>query len=274
MVEADTRLFLGEARIARIPDDNRAFAYGEALFETMRAHRGELPWWPRHWARLADGAQRLAMPLPQLARVEAEAHALLAGDSAVIKLHLSRSGQRGYAPEAGALPVWVLSKHALPASAEALALIVADIRLSAQPALAGLKHGNRLEQILARSQAQAAGADEAVMCDASGRVIAASSANLFARIGGEWRTPSLEHCGVAGVMRGWLLDTIDARIAPITLDELHEASAVFLCNAVRGILPVRRLGEVAWPRIDPAIIALQAALAKAHPGFAHPREAA
>lgn len=263
----NTRLFLGDAAIAAIPLDNRAFAYGESLFETLRTHRGELPWWGRHLARLRAGAERLAMPLPDVARMLAEAQSLLAGEDAILKLHISRSGARGYAPEHTAAPLWLLSKQPLPAPQAALNLIHCETRLSAQPRLAGLKHGNRLEQVLARSEAAAQGADEGLMCDAEGAPICATSANLFALIDGVWRTPAVERCGVAGVMRGWLLAHGHAIIAPITQTELQQAEAVFLSNAVRGILPVRRLGDTYWPSVHPAIRGLQAQLATAHPGF-------
>ncbi|MDO5611279.1 MAG: aminodeoxychorismate lyase [Pseudomonadota bacterium] len=262
-----TRLFLGDAPIDAIPLDNRAFAYGESLFETLRAHRGELPWWDRHLARLRAAAERLAMPLPDAARILAEAQRLLGGDDAVLKLHVSRSGARGYAPDHAAAPLWLLSKQPLPAPHDALNVIHCETRLSAQPRLAGLKHGNRLEQVLARSEAAAQGADEGLMCDAEGAPICATSANLFALIDGVWRTPAVERCGVAGVMRGWLLAQSLAIIAPITQTELQQAEAVFLSNAVRGILPVRRLGDTHWPSIHSAIRDLQAQLAVAHPGF-------
>ncbi|RMH90843.1 aminodeoxychorismate lyase [Lysobacter pythonis] len=272
MTEAAVRLFLGDTEVASIAFGNRAFAYGESLFETMRAHRGDIPWWEPHMTRLAEGAGRLAMPLPALDRVDAEARKLLDGENATLKLHLSRGGARGYAADRHASPFWMLSRHPLPTPRTALDIIHCRTRLSAQPLLAGLKHGNRLEQVLARAEVEAAHADEGLMRDATGHLISATTANLFALIGGEWRTPALDRCGVAGVMRGWLLTRAEARIAPVTQAELEQAEAVFLCNAVRGILPVRRLGDRTWPALHPATHALQAQLADAHPGFAHPKE--
>lgn len=269
----NSRLFLAGAPIEVIPLDNRAFAYGESLFETMRAHRGELPWWDRHLARLRAGAERLVMPLPDPARILAEAQRLLDGDDAVLKLHVSRSGARGYATDRDAAPLWMLSKHLLPRPVDGLNLIICETRLSTQPTLAGIKHGNRLEQILARNEVTAQDADEGLMCDDEGTPICATSANLFALIEGVWRTPSVDHGGVAGVMRGWLLAQNHAVIAAITQTELQQAEAVFLSNAVRGILPVRQLGEKHWRSIHPAIRDLQARLAAAHPGFVPSSEA-
>ncbi|MGY0503734.1 aminodeoxychorismate lyase [Luteimonas sp. e5] len=263
------RLFLGTDEVATVAADDRGLAYGESLFETMRAHRGELPWWPMHMARLAHGAQRLSLPLPPLSRMHEEARRLLGGDDALLKLQLTRGGgAHGYAGDPGAVPFWILSRHPLPLSPEVLDVVWCRTRLAAQPLLAGLKHGNRLEQVLAANEVRAAGADEGLMRDAAGRVIAATAANLFVRLDGHWQTPTLRECGVAGVMRGWLLEAGVAEEAELEPQQVEAAEAVFLCNAVRGILPVRRLGARSWPVVHPAVRELQQQLAQAHAGFA------
>ena len=268
------RMFLGHDAVPAIAPDDRGLAYGESLFETMRAHRGAVPWWDAHMARLQSGAERLAMLLPEVARMHAEALELLDGADGVLKLQLTRGGGvRGYAPALEAPPFWMLSVHALPAQVDAADVIWCQTRLAAQPLLAGLKHSNRLEQVLAATEVRAAGAVEGLMCNASGDVIAATSANVFALIDGQWCTSRLDDCGVAGVMRGWVLTQRDAKVAMLKPCDIEQADAVFLCNAVRGILPVRRLGTQRWPRMHPEIRALQSALAQAHPAFDPPREA-
>ncbi len=268
------RVFLGNVRVDAVAPDDRGLAYGESLFETMRAHGGEVPWWEAHMARLGHGAERLAMPLPDVRRMHEEACALFDGADGVLKLQLTRGGGvRGYAPDLDAPPFWMLSAHALPARRESVDAIWCDTTLATQPRLAGLKHGNRLEQVLAASEVQAAGANEGLMRDAAGNVIAATSANLFAWIDGGWRTPGLDACGVAGVMRAWVLTQTDVRVMAIRPMDIERADAVFLCNAVRGILPVRQLGARAWSQVHPEIRALQLHLARAHPGFDTPMEA-
>ena len=94
------RVFVGDRRVDAVPADDRGLAYGDGLFETMRVHRGDVPWWDAHWARLARGAARLRIPLPDPAQVRGEARALLAaGGAGVLKLLLTRgSVGRGYAP--------------------------------------------------------------------------------------------------------------------------------------------------------------------------------
>lgn len=263
------RIFRGAERIDAVPADDRGLAYGDGLFETLRAHRGMLPWWDAHWARLAHGAARLALSLPDQALVRPEAEALFAdGGDGVLKLLLTRgSGGRGYAPPADAMPTWLLSRHPLPPAQSAVSAIWCDIHLATQPALAGLKHCNRLEQVLARAECVQAGADEGLLCDESGNVVGATSANLFVLRDGHWHTPPVDRCGVAGICRAQLLPALDAREVCLARDAVESADAVFLCNAVRGILPLARLGGRRWPP-HTAMDAARGVLARLHPGFA------
>ena len=264
------RVFVGGRRVEAVPVDDRGLAYGDGLFETMRVHRGALPWWDAHWARLAHGAQRLGLPLPDAAQVRAEAAALFAaGADGVLKLQLTRGGGgRGYAPPARATPTWILSRHPLPPAPTApLRLRWCALRLAAQPALAGLKHCNRLEQVLARRECDEAGADDGLLCDADAQVVSATSANLFVLRDGAWLTPPVDRSGVAGVCRAHLLPALGAREARLAPADVERADALFLCNAVRGILAVARIGERAFDP-HPASDAARRALARLHPAFA------
>ncbi len=282
----EVRSFEGGARVAALAPGNRGLAYGDGLFETMRAHGGALPWWDAHWARLARGAARLGIALPDEAFVRAQAGELLAGElqagelhageplaggDAVLKLLVVRGGAaRGYAPIPGAPPAWQLSCHPLPGPAPAAGLRLhwCDVRLAWQPALAGLKHCNCLEQVLARAESDAAGCDEGLLRDTDGHVVSATSANLFVLREGRWRTPPVDGCGVAGTCRARLLDALDAVEARLSVADVEGADAVFLCNAVRGILPVASLGSRRWPPVDDAVAGARRALAHSHPGFA------
>lgn len=271
---AEFRIFTGSDRVEAVPPDDRGLAYGDALFETMRAHRGDVPWWDRHWTRLQDGAAQLKMPLPDHSQLVREATDLLAGRDAVLKLQLTRGrGGRGYAPPSNPQPMWLLSVHPLPESVTALDVVWCETRLARQPLLAGMKHGNRLEQVLARDEVAQAGADEGLVRDVAGRVTSGTASNLFIHDGTGWHTPELDHAGVAGVCRGWVIEQTGATVRRIRVDEVERAEAVFLCNSVRGILPVQRLGARAWPQLPPEVRALQSMLAQAHPGFATPTEA-
>lgn len=268
------RIFDGTSPIDAWPADARAIAYGDGLFETMRVHRGSVPWWDAHWERLSRGAQRLRLSLPDQAQVRGEAAALFddAGDG-VLKLLLGRGGAgRGYAPVAGVAPIWMLSRHSLPcslplANQAGLVLHWCETRLAPQPLLAGIKHCNRLEQVLARAETVDAGADEGLMLDCDAMVVSATSANVFAWRNGRWWTPLVDRCGVAGVCRSRLIPALDAIEARLSTQDVEGADAVFLCNAVRGILAVARLGARTWPS-HRAVDDARRELAQLHPGFA------
>jgi 4-amino-4-deoxychorismate lyase len=264
------RCFMGSDAVAAPPADDRGLAYGDGLFETMRAHCGQVPWWDAHWARLERGATRLKLTLPAQAQVRREAAALLGEGGEVLKLLVTRgSGGRGYAPPAHAVPVWQLAAHPLPPalSDDGLTLRWCETRLAVQPALAGIKHCNRLEQVLARSEWSDVGVHEGLMCNQDGEVISATAANVFILRDGNWSTPPVDRSGVAGICRAWVMRTEPVREARIDMPDVETADAVFLCNAVRGILPVACLAARHWSR-HPRVVALQQRLAAEHSAFA------
>ena len=263
---------LREGRVlAWVEPDDRGLAYGDGLFETLLVHRGEPVWWREHWQRLQRGADRLGLPLPDEAFVRRECDVLMGEvERAVLKIVLTRGGGgRGYAPPPDSTPTVVLSRHGVPAApAQGLSLRYARTTLAIQPALAGIKHLNRLEQVLARAEPNDADFDEALMCDGEDRVVSATAGNLFALLAGRWLTPSVERCGVAGIAREWILANVPgAAVAELNGADISRADALFLCNSVRGILPVRRLGMKEWPR-DDLVAPLRARLAEAQPAFA------
>ncbi len=168
----------------------------------------------------------------------------------------------------GAEATLVLSLHPTPEPVRGpITLRWCQTMLAVQPALAGHKHLNRLENVLARREWRDPGIFEGLMRDTDGRVVSATAANLFARIGGRWRTPPVHRCGIAGIARGWLLAHLDGvEESDIHSGELAGAEALFLCNSVRGILPVARLEQRLWPD-DPGIAGIQSRLAEAEPAF-------
>lgn len=260
------RVFRGEQAIAALPADARGFAYGDGVFETMRGHGGDVPWWPAHWWRMEHGAARLGLALPAESAAHAAVRDALAGGDGVVRLVLSRGeGARGYASTAGAAPLWVVSLHPLPAAPGPLALRWCETRLALQPLLAGIKHCNRLEQVLARAEC-ADGHDEGLMLDTEGQVVCATAANVFVLRDGEWLTPPVDRCGVRGVCREWVVEALAAREQRLRPADVESADAVFLCNAVRGILEVARLGEHTWP-LHARVARLRARLAAANPAF-------
>ena len=246
------RILRGGHDVDRVAADDRGLAYGDGLFETLLVHEGRAVWWDAHWRRLRWGAERLRIALPEERVVAAEASDLIEGMThGVLKCVLTRgAGGRGYAPPENAEPTLVISVHEAPAAGPGNGLDVrwCDTRLALQPALAGIKHLNRLEQVMARMEWNDPAIHEGLMLDADDRVICATAGNVFARIGGRWLTPPVDRCGVAGVMREWLLAHVGgAAEAALDTHDVETSDAVLICNSVRGLQPVRRIGQREWP---------------------------
>lgn len=264
-----TLIFRGNDRIQELSAQDRGLMYGDGLFETLRASDGELPWWSAHWQRLQKGADRLGLALPDESMILDAARELLDNQSQVLKIILTRGESgRGYLPVSG-LPTCILSTHDLPLRmVEPLRLHWCTTPVAQQPVLAGMKHLNRLENVLARRECAETGQDEGLMVDVSGHVICATAANVFVYAGGQWHTPDLSRGGVAGIAREKLLTLLHGvRIGSVTRAQIESADAVFLCNAVRGIMVVGRIGSVSIPT-HTALTALQRRFQAENPFFA------
>jgi 4-amino-4-deoxychorismate lyase len=234
----------------QVPALDRGLAYGDGLFESIRFVGNDAPLWSRHMQRLEDSCRRLRIPPVAPACLAHEARTVVHGlPQAVVRITVTRGqGERGYAPPVSPQTTRVVAAFAPPPADEeayrrGLRMRVCDIRLGEQPLLAGMKHLNRLEQVLARAEWSDPAIAEGLLCDTHGRVISATMANLFAVIDGTLSTPLLDCCGVAGVARAEVLAARpQARVAELSLEDVLDASEVFLASSVRGILPVRSLG--------------------------------
>lgn len=237
---------------------NRGLAYGDGLFETLRVRAGRPKLLERHLERLAHGCARLGLSFDEpTLRAELHAYGSQLGDG-VLKLIITRGDSaRGYAGDPDAPARRILQGSPLPEypvqrQAEGIALYPCNTRLAEQPLLAGLKHLNRLEQVLARAEWQGTDYAEGLMRDTSGRLIEGVFSNLFMVCEGRLVTPGLTRCGVAGTLRAELIAQAMASDRPVVvedipLERLASASEVFMCNSVYGIWPVRRYAQLAWP---------------------------
>ncbi len=237
----------------RISVYDRGFQYGDGLFETLAVIDGRCPLWERHMQRLQEGCQRLHLPFPDVALLQAEAHSLIHNETrAVLKIILSRGeGGRGYAYPEPVQPVRILMRHPWPEYPEQNGQQGVQVRfcttiLARQPALAGLKHLNRLEQVLARNEWQDAAIAEGLMLDENANVIEGTMSNLFMVQNQQLYTADLSACGVAGIMRGYILELarkagIASHIGSINKQQLGEADEIFLSNSLIGLWPVNRL---------------------------------
>lgn len=249
---------------------DRGLHYGDGVFETIAIHEGQPLLWDRHVRRLQSGCARLGIACPDTAQLAEEADRLCRDSSrAVLKIIVTRgSGGRGYTPPASQQPTRILSVHEWPSHPAAHVQDGIDapwcgIRLARQPALAGIKHLNRLEQVLARGELASSGAPEGIMMDTGGLVVEGTMSNLFAVRGNELWTPDLSSCGVEGVVRAEVLAraaecSLRPVIRAVAPDDLMSADEAFLTSSIIGIWPLRSIGGRALSRGPRAIEICQA----------------
>ncbi|HVX04148.1 MAG TPA: aminodeoxychorismate lyase [Rhodanobacteraceae bacterium] len=245
------RILVNGVEEDRVSALDRGLAYGDGLFETIRAINGAAPLWARHMSRLHEGCARLGLPAPGAETLAEEFTRVVEGSpDAVVKVILTRGvGERGYAPPATVNATRIVA--ALPAPRlsadwyrDGIRVRCCALRLAVQPRLAGIKHLNRLEQVLARGEWSDADVVEGLLFDRAGRLVSATAANVFVAIDGVLRTPPVDACGVAGVLRGALLESLpDVREQTMTKEDLMRADEMFLTSSVRGVLPVCMLDE-------------------------------
>lgn len=242
---------------------DRGFAYGDGVFRTLLVRNGLPECWPQHYQKLvADcaaikivcpSAELLMSDLQQLFSVEE-----IATDSvAVIKMIITRGeGERGYAPPAITSPLRVIIKSALPAYpnsylSEGVKLHVCTTKLATQTALAGVKHLNRLENVLARMEWTDSNILDGIMFDDAEQVIACTAANIFICSGDTLITPKLDRCGIAGVTRQRIIDLahllgLTVKIQQISLAQLLSADAVLITNSIYGALQAKSILQTIW----------------------------
>ena len=169
-----------------VETSNRGLNYGDGLFETLLVSNGRPRRWQGHMDRLGIGCERLGMTMPPQSILLREVQTVSAGmTDAVVKIVITRGGQgRGYMPEAGENPVRVVSAHPYPDGIAELArkgvrARICEIRLGIQSALGGIKHLNRLEQVLASAEIRETGVDEGILLDREEHVVSAIAANIF-----------------------------------------------------------------------------------------------
>jgi 4-amino-4-deoxychorismate lyase len=243
---------------AQVSPLDRGFAYGDGVFETCKMLHGKIPLWRLHKERLLNSCEKLFIPV-SIDLVEAQFANLIASlaakdtEHAVVKITVTRGqGGRGYRAPETVSPTIVIG--AFPAASyphsyfsEGVTVKLCNQRLSCNPGLAGLKHLNRLEQILARAEWQDDAIAEGLLLDTQGNLIESVFSNIFLIKNGELFTPDLSESGVAGVMRRFIIETLapqaslKTHIQKLGLKDLIAADAVFLCNSLYGIWPVQKL---------------------------------
>ena len=225
---------------------DRSFLYGDGLFETMRVINGKpFRWWD-HMERLRKGGDFLGIKIPfgckSLEKFAAELIAQNKMPDALMRLTVSRGvGPRGYSPKGADKPTLVMTLHPAPTVTSARwKLVTASLRLPAGDALAQFKTANKLAQVLARAEADAAGADEAVLLNTDGHVVEGASSNLFWIEGKTVCTPPLTDGLLAGVTRAVTIEICKSLSLPlaeraVTPEQLRRADGVFLTLSSIGV---------------------------------------
>lgn len=238
---------------ASLSAQDRGLLYGDGLFETLAVQNGAPIRWERHLQRLMLGCARLGIPCPDISALTIESLQLCQGhDRAVLKLIVTRGvGGRGYRAPAQPQPTRILAIHPWPDyptgnAIDGVCVRLCRTRLAQQPALAGLKHLNRLEQVLARAEWSDEELAEGLLFDNEDHVIEGTMSNLFLVDDGQLITPDLSDCGVAGIMRTMIIETAAALgvrciVRAVARVELFNAAELLLCNSLIGLWPVRQL---------------------------------
>ncbi len=265
------RLLINGRRSRCLDAFDRGLHYGDGLFETVRLRHGRLSLWQAHMARLRAGCERLRLPFPGEALLREEAERVCRGiDEAVVKIVLTRGpAGRGYRPPPRPEPTRLVLRSDLAGPGDALAERGVRVRfcrqrLARNPQLAGLKHLNRLEQVLARAE-WGDEYHEGLMLDTEGQVIEGTMSSLFFLREGVLHTPALDQCGVSGVLRAALCGLAAAEGIPVRYGryrprDVLAGEAVFLTNAVIGLWPVRELAGRHWAAPPPLVRHLQGLL--------------
>lgn len=234
---------------------DRGLAYGDGLFETISVVDGHLCLWEKHCQRLLAGCRALKIPFDNVSLLKNEAQQLIKPSTkhAVIKIIITRGlGAQGYqlSPLLEVVRIIQLQERQTVSEefySQGVKARFCQQRLADNPRLAGIKHLCRLEQVLARMEWQDE-YHEGIMLDYQSNVIEGTMSNLFIIRGNSLQTPLIDHCGVQGVMRGWIIDQCKAQgigIEETLLEksDLLEADGIFFCNAVIRVWPVRQLDE-------------------------------
>ncbi|MGZ8190820.1 MAG: aminodeoxychorismate lyase [Methylococcaceae bacterium] len=238
---------------------DRGFQYGDGLFETIAVTNGQPVFLKRHLDRLKAGCQKLYIPFPDSDLLKFESNMLCQQtNNAILKIIITRgSGGRGYRQPDLIRPTRVLSLHPFPDypqsyQKDGIVARFCSIRLGLNPILAGIKHLNRLEQVLARAEWNDLDIQEGIMLDINDHVIEGTMTNLFYIKNHTLYTASLAQSGVAGIMRGIIIQLCsENNLSNIehtfTKEVLLSADEIFVSNSIIGLWPIKQIETATYP---------------------------
>jgi 4-amino-4-deoxychorismate lyase len=234
-------------QVKQLSVKNRGFSYGDGLFTTGKISNGCVEMLPLHITRLIDGCIKLKIEQPNMNELKNELQKIACSyTKAVIKVVITAGeGGRGYSRLGTSSPTVVISVSAYPEhyplwKKNGINLGISSLQLGINPMLSGLKHLNRLEQVLIREELDNRVEDDLLVTNINGHIIETSCANLFWIIDGQYYTPNITHSGVAGLVRANILINIpNVILDDFVLSDVEQAQSMFICNSVMGIVPIK-----------------------------------
>lgn len=232
---------------------DRGIHFGDGCFTTAYICHGRIELLSWHLERLQHATERLLIPALAWSQLQQEMEqSVKAVAQGVLKVIITRgSGGAGYSGKGCENPTRILAiapypQHYLRWRQSGITLILSAVALARNPLLAGLKHLNRLEQVLIRTHLEQTVAHEAVVLDTEGMLVECCAANLFWRKGDQVYTPALTHSGVTGVMRRQIMALLQdshysLHVVTQPLATLADADEVLICNALMPLLPVNHV---------------------------------
>ncbi len=232
---------------------DRGLQYGDGIFETLAVLDGKPLCLDKHIDRLKLGCQRLRIPFTDTNLLLSEILTLSKDQQrTVLKIIITRgAGGRGYQIPVDIVPTRIVSilswpSHPVDNRKSGVITQLCKSRYGINKSLAGIKHLNRLEQILARGEISDDAVAEGIVMDQAGKIIEGTMSNLFVRLNNSWLTPDLSECGVAGIIRQYILENqkllgLDINTGIVSIEQLFKAKEIFLCNSIIGIWPVKQI---------------------------------
>lgn len=235
--------------------ESRGLAYGDGLFTTAKVIKGKIEYLPQHIERLISGCEKLGITAPLFSELASQLTSAAKNYTlAVLKVIIAASsGGRGYARSQNNKHDVIIMIHDYPTHYNDYAKTGMKVGLSQQqiginPMLGGLKHLNRLEQVLLRQELSTSNVDDLLVTNINNYVIEATSANVFFFLNDKLYTPDVSQSGVNGIMRQAILTRYpDTIIKNITPNEITQAQAMFMCNCVMSVIPIAHYNGQTFP---------------------------
>jgi len=245
------KIFINGSEQSNLDVADRGLQYGDGIFETIAYKNGQLQLWDEHMQRMQDSAERLSLAITDESYWLDEIKKFNLSGDAVIKLTLTRGiSGRGYAYANNDATSRITAVYNWPDYAEnnseGITACLCETPISVNSVLAGIKHLNRLDNVLARNEWSDAHIAEGFMLDHNQHVIEGTMSNVFCVLDDEIYTPSLQSSGVAGVMRQHIMKLAEISTIPVNVIDISEQNflhmdSIFITNSLIGIWPITKI---------------------------------